>query len=106
VRRNRGGIIRSSLNTDTITSNLRTRFKILFLIKALGASKEKNHATQIEALQNSARDTATLRRSSGPSFHERERRVLAHTHIVTGFYYTVLMATYYFEIIFINFALR
>lgn len=29
-----------------------------------------------------------------------------HTRIVTSFYYTILMATHYFEIIFINFALR
>lgn len=41
MKRYRGGITHSSLDTDMITSHFRTRFKKLFLIKVLSASNEK-----------------------------------------------------------------
>lgn len=59
----------------------------------------KNKATQIEVLGNSSRDIAALPEQQAQLLRDR-------THITTGVYYTILMATYYFEIIFINFALR
>lgn len=99
TERNRGGVTRSGPNTGMITSNSRARFKISFLIKALSPPNEKSSDTNPSVREFSPRHRR-LRRSPAQPWP------FAPTHVVTSLYYTILMATNYLEIIFINFALR